>query len=135
MQPDTSARTYPHGVPCWVDTEQPDVEAATQFYGGLFGWTFEDVMPPGAPARYLIATLAGKDVAAIGGPSAGPARWHTYIAVDDADSATQRLQSVGATVRSAPATREKAAVARCSPIPRALSSASGRLGGGSERRR
>jgi hypothetical protein len=22
-------RTYPQGVPCWVDTEQPDVEAAT----------------------------------------------------------------------------------------------------------
>jgi hypothetical protein len=27
-------RTYLQGVPCWVDTEQPDVEAATAFYGG-----------------------------------------------------------------------------------------------------
>ncbi len=26
-------RTYPPGVPCWVDTEQSDVEAATAFYG------------------------------------------------------------------------------------------------------
>ena len=23
-------RTYPQGVPCWVDTAQPDVEAATE---------------------------------------------------------------------------------------------------------
>jgi predicted enzyme related to lactoylglutathione lyase len=98
----TSARTYPHGVPCWVDTEQPDVEAATQFYGALFGWTFEDVMPPGAPARYVIAALAGKDVAAVGGPSPGPAAWNTYVAVDNADSAAQALETAGATVRSAP---------------------------------
>jgi hypothetical protein len=24
-----TSRTYPQGVPCWVDTEQPDIEAAT----------------------------------------------------------------------------------------------------------
>ncbi len=34
-------RTYPDGVPCWVDTVQPDVGAAITFYGALFGWTFE----------------------------------------------------------------------------------------------
>ena len=96
-------RTYPHGVPCWVDTEQPDVEAATKFYGGLFGWTFEDVMPPGAPGRYLIATLDGRDVAAIAGPGTGDAAWNTYVAVDEADAATQHLVGLGATVVSAPA--------------------------------
>ena len=37
---------YIPGVPCWVDTSQPDPEAAVGFYGGLFGWEFEDVMPP-----------------------------------------------------------------------------------------
>src|SRR5438132_9378680 len=67
-------RTYPHGVPCWIDTEQPDVEAATAFYGGIFGWTFEDAMPPGGPGRYLIARLAGKDVCAIEGPGRLPRR-------------------------------------------------------------
>src|SRR5262249_55558958 len=29
---------YIPGVPCWVDTSQPDPEAALDFYGGLFGW-------------------------------------------------------------------------------------------------
>ena len=31
-----------------IGTDNPD--AARQFYGEMFGWTFEDVMPPGAPA-------------------------------------------------------------------------------------
>jgi predicted enzyme related to lactoylglutathione lyase len=44
-------RTYPAGVPCWVDTEQPDPDAACRFYGELFGWTFEDAVPAQAPAR------------------------------------------------------------------------------------
>jgi predicted enzyme related to lactoylglutathione lyase len=38
-------------VPCWVDTEQPDPDAACRFYGELFGWTFEDAVPAQAPAR------------------------------------------------------------------------------------
>jgi predicted enzyme related to lactoylglutathione lyase len=90
---DLPARTYPHGVPSWVDTEQPDVEAAIAFYGGLFGWTFDDVMPAGAPSRYVIAKLDGRDVAAIGGPLEGavPA-WNTYISVDDADAVRERLR-------------------------------------------
>lgn len=98
-----SNRTYPHGVPCWIDTEQPDVDAATEFYGGLFGWTFEDAMPSGAPRRYVIARLDGGDVAAIAGPGADPPTWRTYIAVDDADAAVPRLVSAGASVRSGPA--------------------------------
>jgi predicted enzyme related to lactoylglutathione lyase len=40
---------YIAGVPCWVDTSQPDPDAAAAFYGGLFGWEFEDAMP--APGR------------------------------------------------------------------------------------
>ena len=101
--PDAPLRTYPHGVTCWVDTEQSDVDAATQFYGGLFGWAFQDAMPPGAPGRYLIAQLDDRDVAAISGPADQPATWNTYVAVDDADQAVERLAAAGAAVRSAPA--------------------------------
>jgi predicted enzyme related to lactoylglutathione lyase len=95
-------RTYPPGVPCWVDTEQSDVDAAIDFYGGLFGWTFQDMMPPDAPDRYVIAKLRGRDVGAIGGPVNDDARWNTYVAVDDADAATERLVKLGAAVRSPP---------------------------------
>jgi predicted enzyme related to lactoylglutathione lyase len=96
-------RTYPAGVPCWIDTEQPDVDAAAAFYGGLFGWTFEDAMPPGAPGRYLIARLNGADVGGLADNDGQAASWNTYVAVDDADAAAERLQSAGATVQSEPA--------------------------------
>ena len=67
-------RTYPHGVTCWIDTEQPDPEAASRFYAALFGWTFTDAVPSDAPGTYLVATLEGQDVAAIGPPPAAPRR-------------------------------------------------------------
>lgn len=96
-------RTYPQGVPCWIDTEQPDVDAAAAFYGGMFGWTFEDAMPPEAPGRYLIAKLNGRDVGGIASTGAGAGAWNTYIAVDDAEASVRRLVTAGATVQSAPA--------------------------------
>ena len=38
----TPRETYPPGVTCFVDTERTDVDAAMAFYGGLFGWSFEE---------------------------------------------------------------------------------------------
>lgn len=90
-------RTYPAGVPCWVDTEQPDPAAARGFYGGLFGWEFEEV----ASGAYAIATLDGRDVAAIGAAS-GPPTWTTYVAVDDADTAAARVRRLGGSVVDGP---------------------------------
>ena len=29
---------FQHGVPCWVDTWQDDIDATVAFYTGLFGW-------------------------------------------------------------------------------------------------
>jgi uncharacterized protein len=96
-------RTYPHGVTCWIDTEQTDPPAASRFYGGLFGWTLTDAAPAGAPGPYLIATLDGRDVGAIGRASAGPAVWNTYVAVDDAGAAAAAVTAAGGTVVSPPA--------------------------------
>jgi predicted enzyme related to lactoylglutathione lyase len=97
----TQQRTYPHGVPCWVDTEQPDPAAAAAFYSGLFGWTLTDAVPPGAPGTYLIATLDGQDVGGIG-PGEGTPVWHTYIAVDDAEAAAAAVTAGGGTVTEGP---------------------------------
>jgi uncharacterized protein len=95
-------KTYPHGVTCWIDTEQPDLQAASRFYGGLFGWTLTDAVPAGSPGSYLIATLDGQDVAAIGPTSGGAAAWNTYVAVDDADATAAAVTAAGGTVVSAP---------------------------------
>lgn len=104
---DEESRTYPAGVTCWVDIDQPDVDAALEFYGRLFGWTFEDAAPPDAPLRYVIAQLGGRDAGAIAGPrepgATVTAAWNTYVAVDDVDVTTTQLVALGATVVSEPA--------------------------------
>ncbi len=97
--------TYIPGVPCWIDTSQPDPEAAVAFYGGLFGWEFEDVMPPGAPAKYFIARLRGRAVAAVGSipESAQPtAMWDTYMWVDSADEAASKVRAAGGSMVKEP---------------------------------
>ena len=57
---------YIPGVPCWIDANERDAEAALPFYRGLFGWEFENVMPEGSGAEYYIGRIRGGDVAAIG---------------------------------------------------------------------
>ena len=96
---------YMPGVPCWIDTSQPDPEAALAFYGGLFGWDFEDAMPPGSPGKYFFARLRGSDVAAVGSqPEGGPpmAVWNTYIWVESADEAASKVQAAGGRVLTEP---------------------------------
>ena len=93
---------YIPGVPCWVDTTQPDAQAAAAFYGDLFGWEFQDATPPGAPGSYSIARMRGEDVAAVGSapPEAGPqtAAWNTYVWVQDADETAAKVRDAGGTV-------------------------------------
>jgi predicted enzyme related to lactoylglutathione lyase len=97
-------RRYPQGVPCWVDTAQPDPAAAASFYAGLFGWELTDAMPPDAPGSYLIATLDGHDVAAVATMGRDEtAAWRTYVACDDADATAEAVVRAGGSVVSGPA--------------------------------
>jgi uncharacterized protein len=103
----TEQDRYIPGVPCWVDSAHPDPQAATEFYGGLFGWEFEDVMPADAPVRYFIARLPGGQVGAIGGQMPGAAAeqapaWSTYVWVDDADATVAKARTAGGTVLAEP---------------------------------
>lgn len=105
QQPTPRREGFPPGVPCWIDTEHPDPQAAVAFYGGLFGWQFAQRGKPDADANYLVATLHGRDVAAIGvtRPSTSPSPlWNTYIGVDNADAAVARVRDAGGTVISEP---------------------------------
>ena len=97
--------SYPPGVPCLIDTEQPDPDAAAEFYGQLFGWTFENKLPPGMDDKYLVASLRGFDVAAIASPTPGvpgPPTWNTYVSVADADATAAQAVALGAEVLIAP---------------------------------
>lgn len=92
---------YIPGVPCWVDTSQPDPSKAVEFYGGLFGWDFENVMPPDAPEPYHMARLSGGDVAAVAAvPEGAPptAVWNTYVWVESADDTAAKAADAGGEV-------------------------------------
>jgi predicted enzyme related to lactoylglutathione lyase len=96
---------YIPGVPCWVDTSQPDPEAAAEFYKGLFGWEIEDVMPPDSPGKYFMARIRGLDVAAVSGQQEGAppmAMWNTYVWVDSADDTAAKVRDAGGSVISEP---------------------------------
>jgi predicted enzyme related to lactoylglutathione lyase len=96
---------YIPGVPCWIDTNQPDAEAAVAFYGGLFGWEIEDAMPPGSEGHYFMARIRGGDVAGISPvPEGAPpsARWDTYIWVQSADETAAKVKAAGGTVLMEP---------------------------------
>jgi predicted enzyme related to lactoylglutathione lyase len=103
---------YIPGVPCWVDASEPDPGAAIDFYGGLFGWEFQDARPPSSEGNYFIARheatstsifdlsgeVRGGDVAAIRSvPEAAPpmAMWNTYFWVDSADEAASKVRDAG----------------------------------------
>ena len=92
---------FEHGVPCWVDTWQPDAEAAVRFYTRLFGWDLEDTMPADVPGQHFMCRLRGRDVAAIASrPQAAPpvTAWTTYVWVVDAADTASRAGAAGGSV-------------------------------------
>src|SRR3954465_11334429 len=68
----TDRTVFAPGVPCWVDTWQPDAATAASFYAALMGWETEIPTWDAAGPRYVMCRRDGRDVAAIGeGPSIG----------------------------------------------------------------
>jgi len=79
----TIRQNPPAGAPCWVDLMSSDVEAATAFYGELFGWTGSINAEFGG---YVTFALDGEGVAGLmlADPQA-PARnvWNVYLHAPD----------------------------------------------------
>jgi uncharacterized protein len=96
---------YRHGVPCWVDTWQPDPEATVDFYTRLFGWEPEETTPPDSDRRLFMCRLRGRDVTAIGSPPPVPDHtpvWGTYVWVDSAEETTAKASEAGGKVAVEP---------------------------------
>ena len=94
----TARDTSSVGAPCWVDTLQPDPRAARDFYGPLFGWSFDDPtpMPSGLAGDYFAARMDGELVAGIGQtPPESPPGWITHVRVDDVGEALARAEQAG----------------------------------------
>ena len=91
---------YIPGVPCWIDTSQPDPDAAAAFYRGLFGWEVEDPMPPGSgevPGRPAPRRRRSRDLVGAG-RSDGAGRWNTYVWVESADETAAKVREAGGSV-------------------------------------
>src|SRR2546430_7487805 len=92
---------YPAGVPCWVETMQPDPQAALDFYGPLFDWEFVGRGPmPGDPSgQCFVARLRGRDVAGVASlpdlSSPPTAAWATHVRVDRADETAEMARNAG----------------------------------------
>ena len=91
------------GTFCWVALSTTDRAAAKKFYGGLFGWSYDDV-PAGPNDTYTLAQISGKDV---GGMSDLmdeqktmniPPHWASYIEVADCDATVAKAAQLGGQV-------------------------------------
>jgi uncharacterized protein len=97
--------SYVQGTPSYVELITPDQAAAKEFYGPLFGWDLEDV-PLGDDGYYVAVAKDGDSVAGIGGQMPGmeghPAFWGVYLAVDDVDVTTAKVEAAGGKVEAPP---------------------------------
>jgi len=103
---DTSAMSFSQeplvGKVVWNDLSTQDLDAARRFYGGLFGWTFEQSTAPGGQP-YLLARSGRILVAgmvAVTAPSKDVvvSRWVPYVSVSSVDASVARATAAGATV-------------------------------------
>jgi uncharacterized protein len=90
-------------TPCtinWVDFVSTDLDAASAFYTGLFGWETYDMPMPGGDGIYRFFRLDGRDAAAGGSMPAEmaaqgiPSHWNVWVA-GDADQVIERAAAVG----------------------------------------
>jgi uncharacterized protein len=92
---------HEEGTFSWTDLATPDAQASKEFYGGLFGWDFEDNPIPD-DGVYVMARLGGRSAAAMFETTERHPAWASYITVDDADAATERARELGANVLAEP---------------------------------
>lgn len=98
----TRSESWPPGTPCWIDTAVPDLDAAKEFYGAIFGWSFVDSGEEFG--HYNIAQVDDRAAAAIGPQQyeGQPTVWTVYVASDDADAAAKLIADNGGTVVAPP---------------------------------
>jgi len=105
----TATATYTLGKFVWREHMTRDVAAAKAFYGGLFGWRFEEAPMEGFTYTLVYAgekQIAGMmDINAMGDDAMKahkPAHWGVYVSVDDVDAAAQRAKDAGGQVMVGP---------------------------------
>ncbi|SRX93806.1 hypothetical protein MSP7336_02049 [Mycobacterium shimoidei] len=93
----------PLGAPTWIDLTSSDLEKAQDFYGTVFGWTFESAGPD--YGGYVNAAKGGHPVAGLmarNPQQQGPDAWTTYFHTGDIDATVSALTEAGGSVYMPP---------------------------------
>jgi predicted enzyme related to lactoylglutathione lyase len=88
----------PLGAPCWIDLTTSDVERAQNFYGTVFGWTFESAGPE--YGGYVNAAKDGRPVAGLMANRPefqSPDSWATYFHTRDIAATMSAVTAAGGT--------------------------------------
>jgi predicted enzyme related to lactoylglutathione lyase len=96
----THRETWPPGSPAWADITVPSLATARDFYGPLFGWTFEVGGPE--TGGYTQAFVGGRRVVGLTEPmgpdeATSPA-WCVDLATDDLLATARSVVSAGGRV-------------------------------------
>ncbi|HEX6357286.1 VOC family protein [Actinophytocola sp.] len=84
----------PLGTPTWLDLHVPDVTAAKDYYGRVFGWKFDE------NELGTMCLLRGLPVAGI---RPGDAKaWRVHLATDDCEATAKAVLAAGGTVVEEP---------------------------------
>ena len=88
----------------WNELMSPDIDAAKQFYGGLFGWKGDAMNMGGEGPEYTVWMLGEGGIGgAMAPPMEGmPAFWGVYFAVADCDATVEKAKELGASVLNGP---------------------------------
>jgi predicted enzyme related to lactoylglutathione lyase len=99
--------SYEPGTFSYAELATTDIADAKRFYGGLFGWGYEDV-PVHEGEPYTVARIEGDSVAGLT-PQAPQQReagirphWFNYVTVASADDTAARTKELGGTVHAGP---------------------------------
>src|SRR5690242_13468192 len=87
----------PLGAPIWIDLTTSDLDGAQEFYGAVFGWTFESAGPE--YGGYTNAFRDGKPVAGLMANDPQwdvPDTWTSYLHTDDIRATIAKAVTAGA---------------------------------------
>ena len=76
-----------------IEIPADDTGRAREFWGSLFGWTFENF--PGGPAEYHMTRLSEQQGAAISNAEPGKRGTRAYFDVDDIKAGAARVSELG----------------------------------------
>ena len=94
-----------HGAFSWSELMTSDPEAASKFYGALFGWTVE-MMDMGT-GPYNVVKVGDTSVGGImgkppGTPAGMPSMWGCYVTVTNVDETLAKVRNLGGKVLMEP---------------------------------